>query len=75
MRDKTLCITCKYGSRFTGDTSGWSKNPDNIACMYSVMSGKGTAVKRDGTDMRGDGECALYEKYTGRRKKEWRWWQ
>ena len=73
MRDKNLCITCKYGSRFLGDTSTRTRNPENVACIYAATSGRGTATKKDGTDLRGESDCALYEKVEKKRKREWRW--
>lgn len=82
MRNKKQCLKCKYHSydRPTPDNVSKGLPPTKaelkrVICYYSVLSGKGPALKRNGSkeviDSRGKdpNHCKLFEEGKPERKK------
>ena len=66
MKDKTLCMTCKYRGTIGSRTK---ESPVDTICEYAAFSHKGTCLKAVGDkliDRRGyeKNKCMLYEKGT-----------
>ena len=64
MRDKNICLKCRFRTRVGGDTSMRSITIHNVGCYYSAYSGRTCTRVVDGkvVDIRGDGpNCNVFE--------------